>query len=70
MTLEEQLDSVQRAIARIEENGQETDIEAGEHRNRTRTVRARLKDLYERERNLRLAIKRKRGGGMIDAIPC
>ncbi len=67
MTLEEQLDSVQRAIARIEEGGQEIDIEVNE--NRRRVSRARLKDLYERETKLKLAISRKRKGGMIDAIP-
>jgi hypothetical protein len=68
MKLEQQLRSVQEAIARIEEGGQEIDLEVNDHRRRV--VRARLNDLYDRETKLKLAISRKRNGGMIDAIPC
>ncbi len=67
MTLEEQLDSVQKAIARIEEGGQEIDIEVNQ--NRRNVVRARLKDLYDRETKLKMAIRRQNGGGLIHAIP-
>jgi hypothetical protein len=67
MTLEEQLDSVQKAIARIEEGGQEIDIEVNQ--NRRNVVRAKLKDLYERETKLKMAIRRQDGGGVIHAIP-
>ncbi len=67
MTLEEQLKSVQQAIARIEENGQEIDIEVNQ--NRRRVSRADLRDLYRREANLKLAITRRMGGGLVDAIP-
>lgn len=67
MTLEEQLKSVQEAISRIEENGQEIDLEVNQ--NRRRVSRADLRDLYRRETQLKLAITRKRGGGVIDAIP-
>lgn len=67
MTLEEQLKSVQQAIARIEENGQETDIEVNQ--NRRRVSRADLRDLYRREAQLKLAITRRMGGGAVDAIP-
>ncbi len=67
MTLEEQLDSVQKAIARIEEGGQEIDIEVNQ--NRRNVVRARLKDLYDRETKLKMAIRRQNGGGVIHAIP-
>jgi hypothetical protein len=67
MTLEEQLDSVQRAIARIEEGGQEIDIEVNQ--NRRNVVRAKLKDLYDREMKLKTAIRRQNGGGVIHAIP-
>ncbi len=67
MTLEEQLKSVQQAIARIEENGQEIDIEVNQ--NRRRVSRADLRDLYHREAQLKLVITRRMGGGTIDAIP-
>ncbi len=67
MTLEEQLDSVQKAIARIEEDGQEIDIEVNQ--NRRNVVRAKLKDLYDRETKLKMAIRRQNGGGVIHAIP-
>lgn len=67
MTLEEQLDRVQMAISRIEEGGQEIDIEVGD--NRSRTVRGRLQDLYNREAKLLRAIARQNGGGIIYAIP-
>ncbi len=67
MTLEEQLDSVQRAIARIEEGGQEIDIEVNQ--NRRNVVRAKLKDLYDREMKLKMAIRRQNGEGVIHAIP-
>ncbi len=62
MTLEEQLQSVQRAIAAIEASGQETDIEVNQ--NRRRIVRARLRDLYDREAKLRMAIRRRNGRSM------
>ena len=62
MTLEEQLESVQNAIAAIEASGQETDIEVNQ--NRRRIVRAKLKDLYDREAKLRVAIRRRDGGGV------
>ena len=67
MTLEDQLVSVQRAIALIEKSGQEVEIEVNQ--NRRDLVRAKLKDLYERETKLKMAIRRKNGGGMIIAIP-
>ncbi len=67
MTLEEQLKSVQQTIARIEENGQEIDIEVNQ--NRRRVSRADLRDLYRREAQLKLVITRRMGGGTIDAIP-
>ena len=68
MTLEMQLDSVQKAIAMIESGGQEIDIEVNQ--NRRNVVRARLKDLYEREAKLKMAIRRQNGGGITHAIPC
>lgn len=67
MTLEEQLESVQRAIAAIESGGQETSIEVNQ--NRRDIVRPKLKDLYEREQKLKMAIRRQNGGGMFIAIP-
>jgi hypothetical protein len=67
MILEEQLKSVQRAIARIEDSGQEIDIEVNQ--NRRRISRADLRDLYQREAQLKLAITRRMGGGTVDAIP-
>jgi hypothetical protein len=62
MTLEEQLESVEKAIATIEAGGQETDIEVNE--NRRRVVRAKLRDLYDREAKLRMAIRRRHGGSV------
>jgi hypothetical protein len=62
MKLEEQLKSVEKAIAAIESGGQEIDIEVNE--NRRRVVRARLRDLYDREAKLRMAIRRRDGGGI------
>jgi hypothetical protein len=62
MTIEEQLESVEKAIATIEAGGQETDIEVNE--NRRRVVRARLRDLYDREAKLRMAIRRRDGGSV------
>ncbi|HET9239463.1 MAG TPA: hypothetical protein VFO10_19530 [Oligoflexus sp.] len=62
MTLEEQLASVLKAIAAIEAGGQEIDIEVNE--NRRRVVRAKLKDLYDREAKLRMAIRRRDGGSI------
>jgi hypothetical protein len=67
MTLQEQLVSVQRAIARIEEGGQEIDIEVSQHRRNV--VRAKLKDLYDRETKLKMAIRRQNGEVVIHAIP-
>ncbi len=62
MTLEEQLESVQRAIAAIEASGQETDIEVNQ--NRRRILRAKLRDLYDREAKLRMAMRRRDGGSI------
>ncbi len=62
MTLEEQLESVQKAIAAIEASGQETDIEVNQ--NRRRIVRAKLRDLYDREAKLSMAIRRQHGGSI------
>jgi hypothetical protein len=62
MTLEEQLASVLKAIAAIEAGGQEIDIEVNE--NRRRVVRAKLRDLYDREAKLRMAIRRRDGGSV------
>jgi hypothetical protein len=62
MALEEQLASVKKAIAVIEEGGQQTDIEVNQ--NRRCVVRARLKDLYDREAKLRVAIRRRDGGSV------
>lgn len=67
MTLEEQLESVQKAIAAIESGGQETDIEVSD--NRRRVVRGRLKDLYDREARLQMAIRRRNGGSVSYAVP-
>ena len=67
MTLEEQLESVKKAIASIESGGQETSIEVNQ--NRRDIVRPKLKDLYEREQKLKMAIRRQNGGGIIIAIP-
>ena len=66
-TLEEQLDSVQKAIFAIESGGQESDIEVNQ--NRRRISRAELKDLYRRESQLKMAITRKNGGGSRYGIP-
>lgn len=65
MTIEEQLQSVQKAISAIESGGQEVDIEVND--NRRRVVRASLKDLYEREARLKMAIKRQGGGSVYHA---
>jgi hypothetical protein len=62
MTLEEQLASVLKAIAAIEAGGQEIDIDVNE--NRRRVVRAKLRDLYDREAKLRMAIRRRDGGSV------
>jgi hypothetical protein len=62
MTLEEQLDSVRKAIAAIEAGGQEIDIEVNQ--NRRRVVRAKLLDLYDREARLKMAIRRRDGGSV------
>jgi hypothetical protein len=62
MTLEEQLASVLKAIAAIEAGGQEIDIEVNE--NRRRVVRAKLRDLYDREAKLRMAMRRRDGGSV------
>jgi hypothetical protein len=67
VTLEEQLESVKKAIASIESGGQETSIEVNQ--NRRDIVRPKLKDLYEREQKLKMAIRRQNGGGIIIAIP-
>ncbi|HYX36790.1 MAG TPA: hypothetical protein VE954_27090 [Oligoflexus sp.] len=67
MTLEEQLASVQKAIAAIESGGQEVDIEVNQ--NRRNIVRARLKDLYEREAKLKMAIRRQNGGSIFHGHP-
>ncbi len=67
MTLEEQLASVQKAIAAIESGGQEVDIEVNQ--NRRNIVRARLKDLYEREAKLKMAIRRQNGGSIFHGYP-
>ncbi|MDQ3233192.1 MAG: hypothetical protein M3Q07_15345 [Pseudobdellovibrionaceae bacterium] len=67
MTLEEQLASVQKAIAAIESGGQEVEIEVNQ--NRRNIVRARLKDLYEREAKLKMAIRRQNGGSIFHGHP-
>ncbi len=67
MTLEEQLSSVQKAIAAIESGGQEVEIEVNQ--NRRNIVRARLKDLYEREAKLKMAIRRQNGGSIFHGHP-
>lgn len=66
-TLEQQLESVQRAIAAIESGGQEVDIEVNQ--NRRRVTRADLRDLYRRENQLKAAINRQNGGGVWHVIP-
>lgn len=67
MTLEEQLESVQKAIATIENGGQEIDIEVNQ--NRRNVVRARLKDLYDREAKLLMRIRRQNDGSVTYVIP-
>ena len=67
MTLEEQLESVQRTISLIESGGQEVDLEVNE--NRRRLVRGDLRTLYRREWELKVAIFRKNGGGIHTGIP-
>ncbi len=67
MTPEEQLASVQKAIAAIESGGQEVEIEVNQ--NRRNVVRARLKDLYEREAKLKMAIRRQNGGSIFHGHP-
>jgi methylphosphotriester-DNA--protein-cysteine methyltransferase len=62
-TLEEQLESVQKAIEAIEGGGQELDVEVNQ--NRRRVSRADLRELYKRETQLKMAIKRKNGGGTL-----
>lgn len=58
-TYSEQLDSVQSAIARIEEGGQEVEFEG------KRRTFADLKTLYQREAYLQGMVAREaRGGGM------
>jgi hypothetical protein len=66
MTLEEQLESVQKAIQAVETGGQETYVEVNQ--NRRDIVRAKLKDLYEREAKLKMAIRRQNGGAISHAI--
>ncbi len=66
-TLEQQLESVQKAIMAIESGGQEIDIEVNQ--NRRRVTRADLRELYRRENQLKTAIRRQNGGGIIHAIP-
>ncbi len=66
-TLEQQLESVQKAIMAIESGGQEVDIEVNQ--NRRRVTRADLRELYRRENQLKTAICRQNGGGIIHAIP-
>lgn len=67
MTLEEQLASVQKAIALIESSGQEIDIEARD--NRRHVVRGNLRELYRREAQLKLQIRRQAGSGIQVGIP-
>ncbi len=65
-TLEEQLESVQKAIDVIEGGGQEIDVEVNQ--NRRKVSRADLKELYKRETQLKMAIKRKNGGGIYRSV--
>jgi hypothetical protein len=60
-TLEEQLESVQKAIENVESHGQQAEIEV--NGNRRDITRASVRDLYRRELQLRMAIKRRDGGG-------
>lgn len=66
-TLKQQLESVQKAITAIEGGGQEVDIEVNQ--NRRRVTRADLRDLYRREYQLKMAIERQNGGGVVYVIP-
>ncbi|MDQ3235511.1 MAG: hypothetical protein M3Q07_27185 [Pseudobdellovibrionaceae bacterium] len=65
--LEQQLESVQKAIAAIESGGQEVDIEVNQ--NRRRVTRADLRELYRRENQLKVAIERQNDGGVWHVIP-
>jgi hypothetical protein len=60
-TLEEQLESVQKAIENAETHGQEAEIEV--NGNRRDIKRANVRELYRREAQLKMAIKRRNGGG-------
>jgi hypothetical protein len=60
-TLEEQLESVQKAIENAEAHGQEAEIEV--NGNRRDIKRANVRELYRREAQLKMAIKRRNGGG-------
>ncbi len=66
-TLEQQLESVQKAITAIESGGQEVDIEVNQNRRRVR--RGDLRELYRREYQLKMAIMRQNGGGAFYGIP-
>jgi hypothetical protein len=60
-TLEEQLESVQKAIENAEAHGQEAEIEV--NGNRRDIKRVNVRELYRREAQLKMAIKRRDGGG-------
>ncbi len=60
-TLEQQLESVQKAIENVESHGQEAEIEV--NGNRRDITRANVRELYRREAQLKMAIKRRDGGG-------
>jgi multidrug resistance efflux pump len=60
-TLEEQLASVQKAIENVESQGQEAEIEV--NGNRRDIKRANARELYRREAQLKMAIKRRDGAG-------
>jgi hypothetical protein len=60
-TLEEQLASVQKAIENVESHGQEVEIEV--NGNRRDIERVNMRELYRREAQLKMAIKRRDGSG-------
>ncbi len=60
-TLEQQLESVQKAIENVESQGQEAQIEV--NGNKRDITRANVQELYRREAQLKMAIKRRNGGG-------
>jgi len=62
LTYQEQLESVQAAIARIEEGGQSYSLST--NTGSRQVTRANLSELYRREKELRGLVARQERGGM------